>query len=374
MKRHIPLTAIVSVLLIFAIIPAFASSFSSLGGRNAPDFHLADLSNTNHSLSDYKGSIVVLDFFSVKCSACKDDAKNVLVPLYINSSSYAKALSNNSSGVAKVQFLSVETTGASADTINSTYINHTGITWPVLTGGGDITNLYKTNGKPTVYIVDPTGKIVVSMAHPLDVVTLRAIIDPLLEASAKATAIPTTNPSTSPTPTPTPTPTPSPTPTPTPSPTPTPTPSPTPTPTPSNSVVTSSSESAGASSLTSSKPVASVSTTPDTQKENGSSTGTKNCSIQFSQQTSFSTISQKSLLCSPSLLMPIVSSTLSDQTAAMSAEAFALSQSTIPTITLPAETNSIASLPLESVYEFSLLGLGAPTLLIGVLYLLLRKV
>jgi hypothetical protein len=72
--------------------------------------------------------------------------------------------------------------------------------------------------------------------------------------------------------------------------------------------------------------------------------------------------------------MPIVSLTLSDQTAAMSAEASALSQRTIPTITLPAETNSIASLPLESVYEFSLLGLGAPTLLIGVLYLLLRKV
>jgi hypothetical protein len=58
----------------------------------------------------------------------------------------------------------------------------------------------------------------------------------------------------------------------------------------------------------------------------------------------------------------------------MSAEASVLSQSTIPTITLPSGINSIASLPLESVYEFSLLGLGAPTLLIGVLYLLLRRV
>jgi peroxiredoxin len=350
MKRHIPLTAIVSVLLIFAIIPSFASSFNSLSGRNAPDFHLADLSNTNHSLSDYKGSIVVLDFFSVKCGTCQDDAKNVLVPL-----------SNNSSGVAKVQFLSVETTGASADTINSTYINHTGITWPVLTRGGEITNLYKTNGKPTVYIVDQTGKIVVSIAHPLDVVALKAAIDPLLEATptpANPSAIPTEKPST----------------------TPTPTSSLTPsnaildTHTPDISKVTTSSESTVANSLTSSESVTPVSTVSDKQLENVPSSGLENCSMTVTQQASVSTASQTYLVCSPLQLSPIVPSTVLTQAAAMSSEATALSQNAVPPIALPAQTSSTASLPLQSVYEFSLLGLGAPALLIGVLYLLLRKV
>src|SRR5660397_34579 len=201
MKRHILLTAIVSALLIFAIVPSFASSFSLSSGQNAPDFHLADLSNTNHSLSDYKGNIVVLDFFSVGYSTCQAGAKNVLVPLY----------NNYSSGDANVKFLSVETTGATADTINSTYVNSTGIKWPILTGGDNLKNLYKTNGAPTVYIVDPTGKIVFSMAYPLKTVALKAAIDPLLEASATATptptnpsAIPTESPSTTPTPTPTP--------------------------------------------------------------------------------------------------------------------------------------------------------------------------
>src|SRR5660397_139734 len=209
MKRHILLTAIVSALLIFAIVPSFASSFSLSSGQNAPDFHLADLSNTNHSLSDYKGNIVVLDFFSVGYSTCQAGAKNVLVPLY----------NNYSSGDANVKFLSVETTGATADTINSTYVNSTGIKWPILTGGDNL----KNHGTPTVYIVDPTGKIVFSMAYPLKTVALKAAIDPLLEASAnekskttpdnKSTAtptptnpsaIPTENPSTTPTPTPTP--------------------------------------------------------------------------------------------------------------------------------------------------------------------------
>jgi len=404
MKRHILLTAIVSALLIFAIVPSFASSFSLSSGQNAPDFHLADLSNTNHSLSDYKGNIVVLDFFSVGYSTCQAGAKNVLVPLY----------NNYSSGDANVKFLSVETTGATADTINSTYVNSTGIKWPILTGGDNLKNLYKTNGTPTVYIVDPTGKIVFSMAYPLKTVALNAAIDPLLEASAnekskttpdnKSTATPTpTNPSAIPTENPSTTPAPTPTPaasnaildansTATPTPTnpsaiptekPSTTPTPTPTPAASNAIldantsnvskVTPSSESTVASSLTSSESVTPVSTTSGIQEEN-SSAGLENCSMAVTQKACVSTSSQTYLMYSPSLITSIVPSTVLAQVATMSAEATALSQNAVPTIALPAQTNSTASLPLQSVYEFSLLGLGAPALLIGVLYLLLRKV
>jgi thiol-disulfide isomerase/thioredoxin len=375
MKHDIALTAIVSILLFFAIIPSFASN--SVNGQNAPDFHPTDLSNNQHSLSEYQGSIVVLDFFSVNCSECQVSAKNVLVPLY----------DNISSGDAKVQFLSVETTGATADAINSTYVNSTGITWPVLTGGDNLINSFSTNGIPTAYVIDPSGKIVVSMAHPLNIETLRVAIDNLLSASTNATS--TTIPDTTILVTPTPS-------APSPSPTATPSTSPTLTPTssdailnahtsetseailnahPSNtSIVTQSRDPAAASPLAPSKSVASSSTSSDTQKENSSSTGLENCSLPLTQQASLCNTSQKCLLYSSSMLSPIVPSTVLAQAAAMSAEASALSQNTIPAIGLPAQTNGTASLPLQSVYEFSLLGLGAPTLLIGVLYLLLRRV
>jgi hypothetical protein len=46
----------------------------------------------------------------------------------------------------------------------------------------------------------------------------------------------------------------------------------------------------------------------------------------------------------------------------------------VPSMTLPGAQTSATSLPAQSVFEFSLLGLGAPTLLVGVLYLLLRRV
>jgi hypothetical protein len=138
--------------------------------------------------------------------------------------------------------------------------------------------------------------------------------------------------------------------------------------------VTQSSDAAAASPLAPSKSVALASTTSHTQEENSSSAGLVNCSLLFAQQACVSNTSQKCLLYSSSLLTPIVPSTVLAQAAAMSAEASALSQNTIPAITLPAQTNGTASLPLQSVSEFSLLGLGAPTLLIAVLYLLLRRV
>jgi cytochrome oxidase Cu insertion factor (SCO1/SenC/PrrC family) len=416
MKRDISLTAIVSVLLIFAIVPSFASSFSSFSGQNAPDFHLRDLSNTQHSLSDYQGSVVVLDFFSVECSICQVSAKNVLVPLY----------NNFSSGDAKVQFLSVETTGASADAINTTYLNSTGITWPILTGGNDLKNLYGTNDASTVYVIDPAGKIVASMAHPLDIEPLKAVIESLFEADTSTTPTPTNLTATALT-----------------------------TASATKDFTISGTLSAGSSGIADTSITLQRSTdnvtfsneisattdrsggyqfsqnesavgtysyrtaydgnatyanaksnvvtvivnkllpepipTATDNAQKGSklvSAGLENYTTPLAQQANISTASQKTLLYAPPLVMQITPSSVLAQATAMSAEASALSQGAatscvVPTtacldnitpINLPAQISGTASLPVQSVLEFSLLGLGAPMLLIGVLYLLLRRV
>ncbi|MGA7076965.1 MAG: hypothetical protein WBZ42_10580, partial [Halobacteriota archaeon] len=92
------------------------------------------------------------------------------------------------------------------------------------------------------------------------------------------------------------------------------------------------------------------------------------------QLTSGSSSSQNPILTS-SVLVPTVPSAVAASASTMLAEASALSQGSVPSISLPAaQTNDATKLPAQSVIEFSLLGLGAPTLLIGVLYLLLRRV
>ena len=70
----------------------------------------------------------------------------------------------------------------------------------------------------------------------------------------------------------------------------------------------------------------------------------------------------------PVLLVPGDSSNTFAEASAISAEASALSQNgSVPSMTLPGAQTSATSLPAQSVFEFSLLGLGAPTLLVGVL-------
>jgi peroxiredoxin len=166
LNRIIPVTTIALLLIACAIVPALAAVPI---GQTAPDFQLNDLSGNAHKLSSFQGKVVVIDFFENTCGGCQDDAKNKLVPLFNN---YYK---NN----ANVQFLSVEVTGASAAQIQSTYLTATGtIPWPILTNGQTIWTSYNTGvGVPTLYVIDPAGKVAAVMQYPTDVQKLKSTID-----------------------------------------------------------------------------------------------------------------------------------------------------------------------------------------------------
>ena len=165
-KRIFLLITVALLLVAFAVAPAIALLPN---GQQAPNFQLADLAGTMHSLTDYRGKVVVIDFFSVSCSACKSSATNDLVPLY---NSYYR-------DDARVQFLGIEVSGASAAETNSQFVKPTGITWPVLVGG--TSNLLNSDGStsvPTVYVLDFAGKVALATTS-IDSSTLKSTIDKL---------------------------------------------------------------------------------------------------------------------------------------------------------------------------------------------------
>ncbi|HYA33061.1 MAG TPA: hypothetical protein VEG65_03550 [Candidatus Bathyarchaeia archaeon] len=128
--------------------------------------------------------------------------------------------------------------------------------------------------------------------------------------------------------------------------------------------------------ITTVKPLSAQSTTRITYAASGApelKADPINCSPTSSGLNSLSFASQKCLVCTPACLVPAWSSNPLAAASAIASEASALSS--VPNMTLPgAQTNSVASLPVQSVFEFSLLGLGAPMLLAGALYLMLRRV
>ena len=170
-KRIGLLLAITALLIAATAAPALALLTN---GQAAPNFQLTDLSGTSHTLSEYRGKVVVIDFFGWGCGYCQSDAKDTLVPLYNN---YFKNDPN-------VQFLGVEVDGGSISQ-DQGFVQETGASWPILTAGGSVFSAYQAASTPTLYVISPAGTVASSSVYPTDAATLKSTINSL-EGSAQS--------------------------------------------------------------------------------------------------------------------------------------------------------------------------------------------
>ena len=173
-KRIMLLIAITVLLIASTTVPALALLQN---GNPAPNFQLTDLAGNIHTLSDYRGKVVVIEFFGYACGYCISDAKTSLVPLY---NTYYK-------NDTKVQFLGVEVSGVSNAYIQQ-FVQETGVPWPVGSGGSSVGPAYQVTETPTLYVIDPAGNVALTMLYPTNVQTLKSTIDALEGSSTPAPA------------------------------------------------------------------------------------------------------------------------------------------------------------------------------------------
>ena len=171
-KRIVLLVAITAVLIASAAVPALALLAT---GTAAPSFQFTDLSGNVHTLSEYQGKVVVIQFFGAYCGYCQSDAKDTLVPLY---NTYYK-------NDAKVQFLGMEIDGNPNSAIQQ-YVEETGVSWPV-GSGVSAGAAYQVSSTPTLYVISPTGNIALVSEYPTNAQTLQSTIDSL-ESSVTSAA------------------------------------------------------------------------------------------------------------------------------------------------------------------------------------------
>ncbi len=146
---------LIIIFVIFLFIPGknYTSSTkvvdnSNLSGKNnnqsenlAPNFTLLDTEGNNVSLSDYKGKVVIINFWTTWCGPCRYEIPD-LVQLYekYNQDLIVLGISLDYDGPAVVpQF--EERIG--------------GVNYPLLYGNNNISNLYGgVTGVPTTFIID----------------------------------------------------------------------------------------------------------------------------------------------------------------------------------------------------------------------------
>jgi len=108
-------------------------------GEDAPDFSLKDLEGRMVKLSDFKGKVVILDFFATWCPPCKAE-----VPDFINLQNSYGDKDFTMVGVALV-----DQNDARA------FVSRMGINYPVLLGDEAVNSVYgPIRAIPTTFVID----------------------------------------------------------------------------------------------------------------------------------------------------------------------------------------------------------------------------
>lgn len=140
------ITIFLSGLLLTGAILAGASPVFAFAqkGRPAPLFNVRTMTGRKVALADFKGSVVVVDFFASWCGPCRESIPH-LVDL------------SRKYGRQKVQFLGLSLDDNSAD-LNA-FIATKKISYPVAFADEDIQSNYGLHSIPTIYIIDKKGVV-----------------------------------------------------------------------------------------------------------------------------------------------------------------------------------------------------------------------
>jgi len=137
--------------------------------KTAPEFTLPDLEGVPHSISQWDGSVIVLNFWATWCPPCRKET-----PMFVEL--------QEQWGTQGLQFV-----GVAIDEVNKVkeFMDTYGVNYPMLTGVDDAVEIAKDYGNrfgalPYTVIIDRDGNIAHVQRGELDRETAVKVIQPLL--------------------------------------------------------------------------------------------------------------------------------------------------------------------------------------------------
>jgi peroxiredoxin len=172
-------TVACTILLLSALLAG--ASWSSSGtplskGTLAPPFRLINASGSAVRLSDYRGKVVLLDFWATGCGGCR-----VEIPWYMDFERAYKDKGLTVVGVSMdVWYENLRDAQEGWNRVRP-FVQTQKVNYPILMGDDQVTKAYNIQALPATYLIDGTGRIAVSYVGVLaDKSALEANIKHLL--------------------------------------------------------------------------------------------------------------------------------------------------------------------------------------------------
>ncbi|MGA9031423.1 MAG: TlpA disulfide reductase family protein [Sulfuricaulis sp.] len=149
--------------------PAEKVTTPTYGGGTMIDFTLPDLDGKKHALNEWRGKVIVLNFWATWCPPCREE-----IPLFI--SLQKKHPAND-----------LQVIGVAIDTLTAVmvYRQSVRINYPILIGENDAMPLMTQYGNrmgslPFTVIIDRSGSIAARKLGEFNQTDIESLIDPLL--------------------------------------------------------------------------------------------------------------------------------------------------------------------------------------------------
>ncbi len=114
--------------------------------KQAPDFTLQDINGVSHKLSDYRGKVVMLNFWATWCPPCRKE-----IPEF--------AELQQEYGPAGIQFVGIAMDDEGLSTVKPWLTTHP-VSYPILIPDGKVAGDYGVNSSiPVTFVIDKDGMI-----------------------------------------------------------------------------------------------------------------------------------------------------------------------------------------------------------------------
>ena len=141
----------------------------------APALQLADSSGTNMQVTDYRGKVVLLNFWATDCGGCKLE-----IPWLIELESAHKSDSFTVVGVSMDTSYQGSKSADEAWSKVKPFVTDHKLNYPVVMGDATLINSYKLGAVPETYLIDKRGRIAAIYSGVIDKSDVDSNINKLL--------------------------------------------------------------------------------------------------------------------------------------------------------------------------------------------------